>query len=233
MQESKEQVEGAVIAVGRDLGMEDAAVRVLLQNVGLHSTIKEVVYRAFVNDRINDYENRHFVYECYDLIKKYCKEMEEKGEVGFGEYEYPDIIGKKVYKEGNPENIGEVIERSDLGFNHYVVKWHLTKEMTREYGSDLKVVTDINIEDYRYSDPSETLKNAVRILNIRKESIIERLAKGWYPKFDYPNYWNLPKNIYNQLSADEVGFIQGQVQCWMQIADKRKRIKYGPRRTHR
>jgi hypothetical protein len=82
MKESREQVEAAIILVGESLNMK-TATELLLINVGIHSTIKELIYKMFVLDRQPYFEKDNRVFDAMTLIKKYCQEMGENGEVIF------------------------------------------------------------------------------------------------------------------------------------------------------
>ena len=48
-------------------------------------------------------------------------------------------IGSKVCMIAHKNITGKVVDRSDVGFNHWMVKWHRTGEIVREYGADLVV----------------------------------------------------------------------------------------------
>lgn len=82
MKESKKELERAVLAVGNSLGMK-RATEILLVNAGVHSTIKELIYAMFVENRQPYFEKDDAVFESMSLIRKYCKEMKENGEVNF------------------------------------------------------------------------------------------------------------------------------------------------------
>lgn len=82
MKESKKQVEHAVNVIGESLGIGDATP-ILLKNVGLHSTVKELTYLMFVNNREQYHEKDDRVFESISLIREYCKEMSINGEVNF------------------------------------------------------------------------------------------------------------------------------------------------------
>lgn len=58
----------------------------------------------------------------------------------------------------------------------------------------------INIRDYRYGQPSNTLKKAVEFLNTN--------GRRDYTQFDFPDYAGLPKSTSSWLSTDEVDFLQ-------------------------
>lgn len=56
----------------------------------------------------------------------------------------PDVskrlkIGSKVCMIAHKNITGKVVDRSDVGFNHWMVKWDRTGETVREYGNDLVV----------------------------------------------------------------------------------------------
>jgi hypothetical protein len=84
MKESREQVEAAIILVGESLDMK-TATELLLINVGMYSTIKELIYKMFVLDRQPYLEKDDRVFEAMTLIKKYCQEMGRNGEVIFSQ----------------------------------------------------------------------------------------------------------------------------------------------------
>lgn len=82
MKESKKELEKAIIIVGKSLGME-RATELLLVNVGLHSTVKELTYKMFVNNKQQYFEKDDDVFEAISLIREYCQEMSKNGEVNF------------------------------------------------------------------------------------------------------------------------------------------------------
>jgi hypothetical protein len=84
MKESREQVEAAIILLGESLDIKTSA-ELLLINVGIHSTIKELIYKMFVLDRQPYFEKDDRVFEAMTLIKKYCQEMGRNGEVIFSQ----------------------------------------------------------------------------------------------------------------------------------------------------
>lgn len=48
-------------------------------------------------------------------------------------------VGSKVCMIAHKNITGKVVGKSDVGFNHWMVKWDRTGETVREYGSDLVV----------------------------------------------------------------------------------------------
>ena len=84
MKNSQDQVIKAIMLIGKMLDIEKE-VKLLLINIGLHSTMKEVIYRLFINDYNNYFEQNDAVFEAYELIRRYCKEITENGEVKFNE----------------------------------------------------------------------------------------------------------------------------------------------------
>lgn len=82
MKESKEQVERAVITIGESLGLGDN-IKAILDINGLYTTIREVIYLSFVANKIEYFEEDNYVYNSYQLIRKYCKEMKMNGQVDF------------------------------------------------------------------------------------------------------------------------------------------------------
>ena len=82
MKESKKELEKAIIVVGKSLGME-SPTELLLKNVGAHSTVKELTYQMFVQNKQQYFEKDDVVFEAISLIRKYCEEMSKNGEVNF------------------------------------------------------------------------------------------------------------------------------------------------------
>jgi len=82
MKESKEQVEQAIIIIGESLGIGEST-ELLLCNIGIHSTIKELTYKMFVMDRQQYFETDNTVFEAISLIRRYCLEMATNGAVNF------------------------------------------------------------------------------------------------------------------------------------------------------
>jgi hypothetical protein len=48
-------------------------------------------------------------------------------------------VNSKVCLKKHKNITGKVLDSSDVGFNHWMVKWDRTGETVREYGSDLVV----------------------------------------------------------------------------------------------
>lgn len=48
-------------------------------------------------------------------------------------------VNSKVCLKKHKNITGVVVDSSDVGFNHWMVKWDRTGETVREYGSDLVV----------------------------------------------------------------------------------------------
>ena len=82
MKQSKQEVESAVIRVGDSLDI-GSSVRELLKNTGIHQTIKEVVYKAFVVNKMEYFETNEDTFEAYQIIRAFCKETAKNGEVVF------------------------------------------------------------------------------------------------------------------------------------------------------
>jgi hypothetical protein len=82
MKESKKQVEKATVTVGESLNMKEAT-ELLLINIGINSTIRELAYKMFVENKNNYFEKNDDVYQAVELIRKYAKEMSLNGEVKF------------------------------------------------------------------------------------------------------------------------------------------------------
>jgi len=82
MKESKKELENAIIVIGESLGMK-TATELLLTNVGVHSTIKELTYKMFVECKQQYFETDDNVFNAITMIRSYCKEMSKNGEVNF------------------------------------------------------------------------------------------------------------------------------------------------------
>lgn len=82
MKESKKELEKAIIILGESLNMKEAT-EILLINVGVHSTIKELTYKMFTLNRQQYFEKDDKVFDSISLIRKYCEEMSKNGEVNF------------------------------------------------------------------------------------------------------------------------------------------------------
>lgn len=84
MKESKKQVEQAIMVVAKSLDIEEV-VDLLLVNVGIYSTIRELVLKLFTENRQDYFERDDVVYEAIQLIRKYCQEASKNGEIVFSE----------------------------------------------------------------------------------------------------------------------------------------------------
>jgi hypothetical protein len=79
----------------------------------------------------------------------------------------------------------------------------------------------IKISEYEYGRITKRLRSAVDWINqnrtaIRKNILDEKINV----EFDFDDYWGMPKSIANNLSCDEVDFIQDQVgDFWMAMYD--------------
>jgi hypothetical protein len=82
MKESKKELERAIIIVGESLNMKEAT-ELLLVNIGVHSTVKELTYKMFVENRQQYFEKDDSIFEAISLIRSYCQEMSINGEVNF------------------------------------------------------------------------------------------------------------------------------------------------------
>jgi hypothetical protein len=82
MKESKKELEKAILIVGESLKLK-VNTELMLINLGSYTTIKELVYQMFIQDRQQYFEKNDNVFEAISLIKKYCQEMSKNGEVNF------------------------------------------------------------------------------------------------------------------------------------------------------
>jgi hypothetical protein len=82
MKYSKKLLEDSILIVGGSLNME-YATSLLLENIGIYSTVKELTYKMFVEDKQQYFEKDDKVFKSISLIREYCKEMSLNGEVKF------------------------------------------------------------------------------------------------------------------------------------------------------
>ena len=82
MKESKKELEKAIVIVGESLNM-GKATELLLANVGVHSTIRELTFKMFTENKQQYFEKDDNVFNATTLIREYCKEMSINGEVNF------------------------------------------------------------------------------------------------------------------------------------------------------
>lgn len=82
MKESKKELEKAIVLVGDSLDMKKLT-EILLFNVGIHSTIRELTYKMFVDNKHDYFEKDDKVFNAIQLLRKYCNEMSINGEVKF------------------------------------------------------------------------------------------------------------------------------------------------------
>jgi len=82
MRQSKKELERAIVVVGNSLGIKEAT-EVLLINVGVYSTVKELVYKLFVENKQQYFETDDAVFESVSLIREYYQEMGKNGKVEF------------------------------------------------------------------------------------------------------------------------------------------------------
>jgi len=82
MIESKNQLEKAIVIVGESLNIKDATEELLI-NVGVYSTIRELIFKMFVLNKQDYFEKDDTVFKSIQLIRLYCLEMSKNGEVNF------------------------------------------------------------------------------------------------------------------------------------------------------
>lgn len=83
MKESKKDIENAIVTVAKSLEIDVEIINALLTNVGIVSTIKELVYSAFVRNKQEYFLKDDETFEAYQLIRAFCNELSENGEVKF------------------------------------------------------------------------------------------------------------------------------------------------------
>jgi len=79
---SKKLLQDSILIVGGSLNME-YCTSLLLEDIGVYSTIKELTYKMFVEDKQQYFEKDDKVFKSISLIREYCKEMSLNGEVKF------------------------------------------------------------------------------------------------------------------------------------------------------
>jgi hypothetical protein len=82
MKESQKQVRDAVLIMGKALDIEKIT-ELLLSNVGMQTTIKELMYKAFLKNWHDYFEKDDKVFYATQLVREYCNEYEREGEVKF------------------------------------------------------------------------------------------------------------------------------------------------------
>ena len=82
MKESKKELEKAIVIVGESLNLKKAT-ELLLDTVGIYSTVRQLIFIMFTQNKQQYFEKDDKVFDAISLIRKYCKEMEENGEVNF------------------------------------------------------------------------------------------------------------------------------------------------------
>ena len=102
MKESKKELEKAIITVGKSLEMEKS-IELLLVNIGVYSTIKELTYQMFVQNKQQYFEKDDDVFEAISLIREYSKEMSKNGEVNFDVGDSYSNVAKAISKFGANE----------------------------------------------------------------------------------------------------------------------------------
>jgi hypothetical protein len=84
MKESQEEVRRAVLTFAKRLNMRDSA-ELLLKNIGVHSTIKELVFKAFLDNYDEYFEDNDNINDSIQIIRKYCREIVDRGFTVFDE----------------------------------------------------------------------------------------------------------------------------------------------------
>ncbi len=78
----------------------------------------------------------------------------------------------------------------------------------------------MRIKDYDCDIPTKSLKKAVTWLNKNKS----RLKKERSDYFDFPNYWDMPKNISCRLNEPEVDWLVCQTSNWLDLKLQNKHV---------
>ena len=83
MKESKRELEKAIIKLGEAINIKENTTRIMLRDLGIYTTIREFTFLVFTNNYNDYFEKDNETFESVQLIRKYCKEMNENGEVNF------------------------------------------------------------------------------------------------------------------------------------------------------
>jgi len=83
MKESLDKVKESALIFGKHLQLEEETL-ILIKNIGLHSTVKELVFRSFIKNIHDYFIEDNTVYQAVQILRKYCDEMSSNGEVKFG-----------------------------------------------------------------------------------------------------------------------------------------------------
>jgi len=82
MKESKEEVEKSILILAESLDIKDSISETIKLD-GLHTTAKNVIFRAFTLGKNDYFETDDKVFEAYQIIRTYCSEMLKNGHVVF------------------------------------------------------------------------------------------------------------------------------------------------------
>jgi hypothetical protein len=107
--------------------------------------LKELLKEAFESGRdyqytINPYSGKPSIFSDNSDNPSFTKWVNAKFKL-LGLHNVSKRLGvnSKVCLKKHKNITGVVVDSSDVGFNHWMVKWDRTGETVREYGSDLVV----------------------------------------------------------------------------------------------
>jgi hypothetical protein len=207
MKESQEDVRKAVLDFGNALGMSKETP-LLLTDIGLHSTIKELAFKAFVINYYEYYEDSDGkILRAIDTIVRYCQEMAEKGCVTFD----VNFIAENGYincfdKFYNELHDGDIVDVQMSGL-HNIYKREDGQLYFQPHGKEERVHTyfmnDMIKIDGKCIDTIPSFVYPEIPIVITKYSDVS--IKGWRAEIadDYENY--TPKN-YVKTNFEDLSF---------------------------
>ena len=69
--------------VGNFLNIGDTTITILLRDMGMYTTVRELIFKMFVGDKQQYFIENNEVFKCVSILREYCKEMSNNGEVNF------------------------------------------------------------------------------------------------------------------------------------------------------
>jgi hypothetical protein len=207
MKESQEEVRKAVLDMGNALGMS-METPILLTNIGIYSTIKELVYKAFVVYYDDYFEENDKVFQSVQIVKRYCKEMAENGEVEFDvKFIVENSYIKCFDKFDNELHDGDIVDVQMSGLHNIYKKEDDGQLYFKPYGKEERVHTyfrnDMIKIDGKRIDPIPSFVYPEIPIVISKYQ--DGKIVGWRAEIadDYENYES--KN-YEETNFEDLSF---------------------------
>lgn len=79
---TQKELISALQIVGNHIGLGESIIP-MIEGCGLNTTVQKIVYKMFVRDVNSYFVTDDVLYDSIMLIKKYCIEIDEKGEINF------------------------------------------------------------------------------------------------------------------------------------------------------